>query len=154
MNQSNADECSKKRIMIVDDDPSVREMLGRVLAGEGYSVTSAADGVQACERAAAARVDLVLLDLNLPGESGWDTFERLTEENPLLSVIIITARSNQLFTALGAGAGALLEKPLDFPQLLQTIRKLLAESPDIRLARLAGQGLEFHYVASPESERP
>src|SRR5208283_1557711 len=100
----------------------------------------------ALEIAAAAKIDLVLLDLNLPGKSGWDTFEKFTAENPMLAVIIITARSNQLFTALGAGVGALLEKPLDFPQLLQTIRQLLAEKAESRLARLAGRPVDFHYV--------
>ena len=107
---------AQNRILVVDDDSSVREMLTRVLAGEGYLVWAAADGTAALEIAAAEKVDLVLLDLNLPGRSGWDTFERLTAEKPLLAVIIITARSNQLFTALGAGVGALLEKPLDFPE--------------------------------------
>ena len=116
---------AKNRILVVDDDASVREMLTRVLTGEGYLVWAAADGTAALEIAAVAKVDLVLLDLNLPGKSGWDIFERLTAENPMLAVIIITARSNQLFTALGAGAGALLEKPLDFPKLLQTISRLL-----------------------------
>src|SRR5208283_3074471 len=129
---------AKNRILIVDDDASVREMLTRVLAGEGYLVWAAANGAAALEIAATTKVDLVLLDLNLPGKSGWDTFERLTTENPLLAVIIITARSNRLFTALGAGAGALLEKPLDFPKLLQTISRLLKEPAESRVARLAG----------------
>ena len=126
---------AKNRILVVDDDSSVREMLTRVLVGEGYLVWAAADGTAALEIAAAAKVDLVLLDLNLPGKSGWDTFERLTAANPMLAVIIITARSNQLFTALGAGVGALLEKPLDFPKLLQTISRLLAEPAESRVAR-------------------
>jgi len=137
---------AKNRILVVDDDASVREMLTRVLAGEGYLVWAVADGTAALEIAAAEKVDLVLLDLNLPGRSGWDTFERLTAENPLLAVIIITARSNQLFTALGAGVGALLEKPLDFPKLLQTISRLLAEPAESRLARMAGCPADFHHL--------
>jgi len=94
---------AKNRILVVDDDASVREVLTRVLVDEGYSVWAAVDGTAALEIAAATKIDLVLLDLNMPGKSGWDTFERLTAENPMLAVIIITARSNQLFTALGAG---------------------------------------------------
>jgi len=117
--ESRTTERVEKRILVVDDDSSVREMLSRVLAGEGYGVLAAANGAEALEIAAAKKIDLVLLDLNMPGQSGWDTFERLTASQPLLAVIIITARPNQLFTALGAGVGALLEKPLDFPQLLQ-----------------------------------
>jgi DNA-binding response OmpR family regulator len=144
---------AKNRILVVDDDSSVREMLTRVLAGEGYWVWAAADGTAALEIAAAAKIDLVLLDLNLPGKSGWDTFEKLTAETPGLAVIIITARSNQLFTALGAGVGALLEKPLDFPQLLQTINQLLAEKPESRLARQSGRPADFHYVPGRRKEQ-
>src|SRR6266404_3457567 len=99
---------ARSRILVVDDDLSVRQMLTRVLAGEGYLVSSAADGEEAVELAATEPIDLVLLDLNLPGKSGWDTLEQLTAQDPLLPAIIVTARSNQLFTAIGAGAGALL----------------------------------------------
>jgi len=144
----------KFRLLVVDDDSSVREMLARVLAGEGYLVWAAADGTAALEIAAAAKVDLVLRDLNLPGKSGWDIFERLTAENPLLAVIVITARSNQLFTALGAGVGALLEKPLDFPRLLENISRLLAEPAESRLARVAGKAAEFHYLPTPQKGKP
>jgi DNA-binding response OmpR family regulator len=144
---------AKNRILVVDDDSSVREMLTRVLAGEDYLVCAAADGASAIEIAAATKVDLVLLDLNLPGKSGWDTLEKLTAENPLLPVIIVTARANQLFTALGSGAGALLEKPLHFPKLLQTIRQLLAEPAESRLARLAGKPAEFHYLHAQRKEQ-
>ena len=84
----------------------------------------------------------------VPVKNGWDTFEQLTREHPLIPVIIATARPNQLFTALGAGAGALLEKPMDIPTLLRTMEKLLAETAEQRLARLAGQKAEFHYKPS------
>jgi CheY-like chemotaxis protein len=141
------------RILVVDDDASVREMLRRVLVGEGYSVCAAASGIAALEIAAVNPVDLVLLDLNMPGKSGWDTFKMLTAKNPLLPVVIVTARSNQLFTALSAGVGALLEKPLHFPRLLQTIRQLLAEPAAARLARMAGSPVDFHYSHAPHKEK-
>ena len=137
----------------MDDDPSVREMLTRVLVGEEYLVMPAASGPDALRVAAATEVDLVLLDLNMPGQNGWDTFERLTASNPLLPVIIITARSNQLFAALASGVGALLEKPLDFPKLLQTIRHLLTESAESRLARMAGKPAEFHYLPAQPNDQ-
>ena len=136
----------QKRVLVVDDDPSVREMLMRVLVNEGYKVWTAANGTGALEIAASARVDLVILDLMLPGENGWDVFERLTTESPLLSVIIATARSDQVFTAAAAGVGALLEKPLDFPKLLQTVGDLLAEPPEVRLARMVGKSAKLRYL--------
>ena len=139
--------CSgQKRVLVVDDDPSVREMLMRVLVNEGYKVWTATNGTGALEIAASARVDLVILDLRLLGENGWDVFEQLTTENPLLSVIIATARSDQVFTAAAAGVGALLEKPLDFPKLLQTVGDLLAEPPEVRLARMAGKSAKLRYL--------
>jgi len=136
---------SRRRILLVDDDASVRESLSAVLVGEGYLVVPASDGQQALESAAAGAVDLVLLDLNMPRKNGWDTFEQLTRAHPLLPVIVITARPNQFFTALGAGAGALLEKPVEIPVLLQTVARLLAESDVTHLSRLAGREAPFTY---------
>jgi len=134
-----------RRLLLVDDDVSVRDSLKDLLVDEGYSVVAAADGQQAVDLAGAQEVALVLLDLNMPIKNGWDTFEQLTREHPLLPIIIITARPNQVFTALSAGAGALLEKPIDIPTLLGAIEKLLAEGPEQRLFRLTGKRADFFY---------
>jgi DNA-binding response OmpR family regulator len=135
-----------KKILLVDDDAGVRRMLVRVLEEDGYIVFAAVNGFEALEITARKSPDIVLLDLNLPLQNGWVTFEQLTTENPLLPIIIITARSNQLFPALASGAGALMEKPLDLPKLLRTIRDLLAEPAAAPSARKAGQAAEFHYL--------
>lgn len=153
MNHKNkAGTTDEKTILLVDDDPSVREMVGRVLIDEGYLVLRAASGPEALRIAATAKIDLVLLDLNMPGQGGWDTFERLTSADPLLSVVIITARPQQLFTAVNAGVGALMEKPLNFAELLETMRDLLAEPAEARLTRLSGKLVNFHYAASRHEE--
>jgi DNA-binding response OmpR family regulator len=141
-----------QRILLVDDDPTVRDSLHDVLVAEGYVVIPAENGQQAVDVANRLPVDLALLDLNMPVKNGWDTFERLTAEHPLLPIIIVTARPNQLFTALSAGAGALLEKPMDVPMLLRTMGRLLAEPAEQRLARLVGKKTEFHY--RPTAARP
>jgi CheY-like chemotaxis protein len=135
----------RKRILLVDDDTTVRECLKEVLLSEGYLIVEAEDGQQALDLLGKSAVDLVLLDLNMPVKNGWDTFEQLTSDHPLIPIIIATARPNQLFTALSSGAGALLEKPMDIRMLLQTVKKLLAEPPEHRLARLAGKETEFYY---------
>ena len=134
-----------KRILLVDDDSTVRDSLNDVLRSEGYLVIPAENGQQALDLANKSSVDLVLLDLTMPVKNGWDTFEQLTREHPLISVIIVTARPNQLFTAINAGVGALMEKPMDIPMLLRTMENLLVETTGQRLARLAGIGTEFHY---------
>jgi DNA-binding response OmpR family regulator len=145
---------SFKRVLLVDDDPTVRDSLSNVLVSEGYVVIPAENGQQAIDRAASIEVDVVLLDLNMPIRSGWDTFEQLTRDHPLLPIIIATARPNQLFPALGAGAGALLEKPMDIRMLLSTIEKLLAEPPEKRLARLTGKATDFYYQPTRAASPP
>jgi DNA-binding response OmpR family regulator len=139
----------QRRILLVDDDTIVRESLAGAMVSEGFLVLPAANGAEALVIARASPVDLVILDLNMPVKNGWDTFERLSAEHPLTPVIIATARPNQLFTSLGAGVGALLEKPFDISILLTTIRRLLNESNEARLRRLAGKKAPFHYKPSP-----
>jgi two-component system response regulator MprA len=136
----------KKKIMLVDDDPAIRQILVRLLEEEDYMVLTAANGVEALALNDATKVDLVLLDLNMPVKGGWETFEQLTAKNPLLPIILITARPNQLFPALASGVGALLEKPLDFVKLFDSIRTLLEETPEARLARMAGHSSSFRYI--------
>ncbi len=137
---------ARLHILLVDDDPVVRGSLGAVLEQEGYQVVPASDGEKALALAAVRQFDLAVLDLNMPVKNGWDTFERLSWDHPLMPVVIITARSNQLFTALGAGVGALLEKPLEIPVFLQTVARLLAEPSEKQLARLSGGAADFTYV--------
>jgi DNA-binding response OmpR family regulator len=146
----NREQTAKKRrtILLVDDDRSVRELVCRVLEGENYQVVRSVNGAQALDAADSQSIDLVLLDLNMPEKNGWETFEKLTFKHSLVPVIIITARSNQLFTALNAGAAALMEKPLDFPKLLATISYLLAEPIEAQKARIAGKIAAFHYQPS------
>lgn len=118
----------KKTILIVDDDRSVREALANVLLSENYQTIIAPNGAVGIDMATDNSIDLVLLDLNMPKKDGWETFETLNSRFPDLPILIITARSNQLFRALAAEAVALMEKPLDVPELLRTIERLLKNS--------------------------
>ncbi|PYL00401.1 MAG: hypothetical protein DME19_05260 [Verrucomicrobia bacterium] len=126
----------KGRLLLVDDDVSVRESLGRALGSEGYEMILAANGREAIDEFLRGYIDLVLLDLNVPVKGGWDVFERMTALNPLLPIIIITARSEQYELAATAGASALMEKPLSLPLLIGTIIKLLNEPVAKRLHRI------------------
>jgi DNA-binding response OmpR family regulator len=114
-------------ILVVDDDLNVRQALGEALQSEDYSVASAANGSEALQRFAAPgleKVDLVILDLNLGHESGWDVFRRLTTIAPHLPVIIITAIRDQKPPPSTRPCAAVLQKPLDFSALFQTLRGL------------------------------
>jgi DNA-binding response OmpR family regulator len=133
------------KILLVDDDPAIRQILRRLLTDEDYQVVTAANGLEALEITDAS-IDLVLLDLNMPLKDGWDTFEALSFKYPWLPIILITARPNQFFPALASGVGALLEKPLDFVKLFDTVRALLEEPAEVRRARMIGQPSVFQYV--------
>jgi DNA-binding response OmpR family regulator len=142
-------EAVKKKILVLDDDPQIRESLRKVLRAEGYEVALAANARQGIETFEAERIDLLLLDLNLPDQSGWDVFGLLTALNPFVPIIIITGRNEQYELAAGAGVGALIEKPLNVPRLLETVKTLLAQPPVVHLKRMAGQISDVQYVPPP-----
>ena len=130
----------KTRVLVIDDDASIRESMKKVLQREDYEVLLAADREEALDRFDPQEIDLLLLDLNLPERSGWDVFEEITAKNPCLPVIVITGDPGQYRVAKVAGISAFLEKPIDVPVLLQTLRDLLAEPKEQRLRRLVGRG--------------
>jgi len=138
-----------KHILLADDDPGIREMLGRVLQSEGYLVTTAATGLQAYNRFAKAPPDLVLLDLNMPEQDGWEAFGRMCMKHPLIPVIIITARPHQQAQAIEFGVDALMEKPLDLPVLLKAIHDLLAETDIERTKRLVNPEFQTAFLKHP-----
>ncbi|HMP84623.1 MAG TPA: response regulator [Verrucomicrobiota bacterium] len=140
------------KVLITDDDLAVRLALRKVLLEAGHEVLLAADGVEALGHCAQDTVDLLLLDIGLPVKNGWDTFGRITNRNPLLPVIVITGRPNQYCTALAAGVGALMEKPVDVTQLLATMEELAAQSRTARLSRLCGQNPDTRHV--PPANEP
>jgi len=118
----------KKRILLADDDSAVRRMLFRVLTDEGYFVIPASNGREVLQSTTEGNVDLAVLDLSAPLDDAWKNLQQLTTQHPALPIILITARSNQVFPSLVSGVKALMEKPLDLPKLLRTISDLLGES--------------------------
>jgi len=135
----NTENSSQPKVLLADDDRSVLDALGAVLESEGFDVDRAADGHAALEKFRENRADIVLLDLNMPVRGGWDTFERLMAIDPLLPIIIITARPDAYRVAVTAGATALMQKPLHIPQLLEAMREMLAEPVEQRLGRITHQ---------------
>ncbi len=129
----------RQKILLADDDPGIRELLGRVLESENYAVVSAKNGNDAAAKFVSWRPDLVLLDLNMPDRDGWSAFRFMEAAHPSLRVIIITARSNQSEKANELGADAIMEKPLNLPALLEAIKGLLAESEGTRSLRIISQ---------------
>jgi DNA-binding response OmpR family regulator len=139
-----------EKILVVDDERSIREALSKVLRAENYEVLLAETGKDAVERYGEGRIDLLLLDLNLPGGNGWATLAWLAKVNPLLPVVIITGRASQREVAEKSGADVLMEKPLDVPLLLQTIRELLDEPMESRVQRASQRTSSFRFVPCDE----
>jgi DNA-binding response OmpR family regulator len=129
-----------KRVLVADDDVTVRASLAEVLESDGYIVDQAHNGIEAVKRAIDHPPDLILLDLNMPHWDGWTAFSQLDRVTSLVPVIIITARPNQYERAVRLGVDAFMEKPLDIPVLLKAIAALVQESPRRHAKRVTHRG--------------
>ena len=116
-------------ILVVDDDPEIVSMLSTRLTKRGYNVTTAADGHRALELAKRERPDIVLLDVMMPGKSGWEV-ARALKQDPVtqgIKIVMVTAIGesvNELTSPL-YGADAHLDKPFEFEKLEKIIAQLV-----------------------------
>ncbi len=141
----------QKRILVADDDSVVRGSLAAVLESEGYVVDEARDGIETVTRAVKRQPDLVLLDVNMPHWDGWTALSELDRVTSLLPVIVITARPNQYEQAVGLGVDAFMEKPLNFPVLVQAIKRFVGEDRNQHLARITNAGFVTELLAAERS---
>jgi two-component system, NtrC family, response regulator AtoC len=113
------------KILIVDDDPTQRELLKGFLENQGYSVLTAPDGPAALRLFEREPVHLVLLDHRMPGISGAMVLEKMKGMNPRVRIIMITAFGDvdTAVTAMKLGASEFMEKPVDLSVLLKMIRQ-------------------------------
>lgn len=111
------------RVLVVDDEPMVRETLGQVLTDEGYVVDLAVDGASALERVHAARPDAILLDLMMPGMNGRQFLQALRHEPAYANVpvMIMTAVHGLEVNLATLGASEVVEKPFDVDELLNKV---------------------------------
>jgi two-component system, OmpR family, response regulator ResD len=114
------------RVLVVDDEPMVREVLSRYLERDGFEVESAADGQLALEAFEARRPDLVLLDLMLPRVDGFEVFRRIQARAPS-PVIMITARGDvtDRIVGLETGADDYVSKPFSPAEVVARVRAVL-----------------------------
>jgi two-component system response regulator MprA len=132
------------RVLVVDDDPAVRESLRRSLAFNGYEVELAADGEQALRAIADSRPDAVVLDVMMPNLDGLATCRALRAAGDDVPVLMLTARDEvaDRVAGLDAGADDYLPKPFALEELLARLRALLRRigagesGPVLRLADL------------------
>ncbi|HEY4181060.1 MAG TPA: response regulator [Kofleriaceae bacterium] len=116
-------------ILVVDDDPEIVSMLETRLTKRGYKVSTAPDGHKALELARKERPDLVLLDVMMPGKSGWEVAKALksdpaTQDIKIVMVTAIGERMNAMTSPI-AGADAHIDKPFEFEKLEGVIKSLV-----------------------------
>jgi DNA-binding response OmpR family regulator len=143
------------RLLVVDDDDGVLDMLRRYFTGQGFEVSAAANGAEMREVLAQTNVDLVLLDLGLPGEDGFELTRQLRKSwNGAL--IIITGRGESVDRVVGLELGAddYVTKPFDLRELLARVRSVLRRAaPAAAAGDAASQvALQFgNFLLIPQS---
>ena len=140
------------RILIIDDEASIRESLETLLTLEGYNVETAPEGESGLDQIDRVTYDLVLLDLALPGKNGLEVLHLIRERHPDLPVIMITAFGtvDNVVEAIRTGAQNFVQKPWDNEKLLADIRSAIArfhaEEENIQLKRALKQRYNFENI--------
>ncbi|MEA2568642.1 MAG: hypothetical protein QOI24_643 [Acidobacteriota bacterium] len=124
----NAEDGRAYRVLVVDDDPSIRRMIVAALRRDGYDFLEAPNGREALDLMRAEQPDVVVLDLMMPIVSGWEVLEERAAEPELrkIPVIIVSAnRDPEVGAAMGQGVCAFLPKPFDIGALSALVRACL-----------------------------
>jgi two-component system, OmpR family, response regulator MprA len=121
---------TSSRLLVVDDDPDVRDSLSRALRYAGYQVITAVHGGEALDAVARSPVDLIVLDVLMPIMDGFEACRRLRERGDATPVLVLTARDavDDRVTGLDAGADDYLVKPFALGELQARVRALLRRS--------------------------
>ena len=136
-----------QRILLVEDDPSIREITAIGLTAAGFTVETAEDGVIALERFRGEPFDLVLLDLMLPRLDGYEVARQIRRTSTI-PIVMLTARSEAIDVVVGLEAGAddYVRKPFELPELVARVRAALrragATSPDDAALRLGSLAID------------
>jgi len=142
------------RLLVVEDEKRMADLLRKGLEEEGYVVATATDGLTAVEMAQASTFELILLDVMLPGIDGFQIAQRLRRHGNRVPILMLTARdaTPEIVRGLDVGADDYLTKPFSFEVLLARIRALLRRGPAPYAVRLKVGDLELD-TASHEVRR-
>src|SRR6202158_784541 len=135
----------KGRVLVVDDDAALSEMLGIMLRGEGFEPTFVADGDRALEAFRDTHPDLVLLDLMLPGVDGIDVCRQIRTESGV-PIVMLTAKSDTVDVVLGLESGAddYIVKPFKSKELIARVRARLrrTDEPAPEMLQIGGMAID------------
>jgi two-component system copper resistance phosphate regulon response regulator CusR len=136
------------RILVVEDDKKVASFLEQGLREDGYSVDVAWDGTEGSLLAHVHDYDLLILDVMLPGKTGFDIVQELRRENKPVPVLLLTARdaAEDIIRGLDAGADDYLPKPFSFEVLLARVRALIRRGGSQRSEQLRYADLELNRI--------
>ncbi len=114
-------------ILLADDDKAVREFLRKVLQNAGYRVVEAADGREATQELSRRAFDLLIIDLSMPEQEGWETIRMIRDDNTDLKILAISGFFTPEFLTMSKylGADATLAKPITQDSLLKAVATLL-----------------------------
>lgn len=142
--EAKAEGLAGARVLIVDDDPGVRDVLSEFLVRHGYGVEAAADAVEMDRKLAVFGPDLVVLDLMLPGEDGLSICRRLAgAAAPAVIMLSAMGEETDRIVGLELGADDYLPKPCSPRELLARVRAVLRRRGERAVEAAPGQGLEF-----------
>lgn len=110
-------------VLVVDDQPDIRNVIAAILEAEGYRVATAANGREALDRLAAQPPALILLDLHMPVMTGWELHERLVADGLPIAVVFMTAGEQACIEAERCGAAGCLPKPFELDDLVGVVRR-------------------------------
>jgi len=116
------------RVLVVDDEPHVRQLLRRKMEQCGYDVTEAVDGREAIHRLCESAFDLVIADIIMPEQDGLEVIMFLKKEQPQVKIIAVSAAGNELYltSAKGLGAARVFAKPFELAEIATAAEELLA----------------------------
>jgi two-component system KDP operon response regulator KdpE len=131
----------QRKILIVDDEPGLRDLVRINLEHEGFAVVQAENGSQGLEAVRSEHPDLVILDVMMPEMDGWEACQKLREFSQV-PVLMLTARvqSQDIVTGLNSGADDYLLKPFNMDELMARVRALLRRVPSPNRPVAAGKG--------------
>jgi CheY-like chemotaxis protein len=116
-----------RRVLVVEDEPSLRMLYRGDLAEDGYEVATASNAPEALAQIETIRPDLVVLDIRMPGMDGLDAMTRILERDPRIAVVLNSAFSCYKDNFLSWAADAYVVKSSDTSELRETVRRVLAE---------------------------